>query len=275
MHPPVNPLVVVGIMAVAVTVVIGLLYLVRSVEPASGLTVDTNRATVFYGMVSTAFAVLLAFVVLVSFQSFNQGKSGAESEAVAVVQLFRTAAFFPAPERETLQAEIACYARAAVSEWPAMRKGGQSRVVDMWVARMQQTLLRVRLGSSAADTAFSSLLDADDVRTRGRRERLSEARPVVSTPVWFTLAVGGLVVVLSALLFADPRERFLLQACLMSAVTIMVVSGLVLVWFLDHPYENSAGSIRPVEMQRSIDIVDAEVAALPIPCDSSGELRPA
>lgn len=70
-----------------------------------------------------------------------------------MVQLFRTAAFFPAPERETLQAEIACYARAAVSEWPAMRKGGQSRVVDMWVARMQQTLLRVRLGSSAAETA--------------------------------------------------------------------------------------------------------------------------
>jgi hypothetical protein len=40
----VNPLVVVGIMVVAVAVVLGLLYLVRSVEPADGLLRDVGRA---------------------------------------------------------------------------------------------------------------------------------------------------------------------------------------------------------------------------------------
>jgi hypothetical protein len=271
----VNPLVAVGIIALGVAVVIGLLYVVRSVEPATGLTRDTNRAFALYGMVTTAFAVLLAFVVLVAFQSFNQGKSGAESEAVSVVELFRTAEFFAPREREMLQAEIACYARAAVAEWSAMRDGRQSRVVEMWVARMQRTKSRLSLASPTAETAFSSLLDEEDERTRARRQRLSEGKPVVSTPVWFTLALGGLAVLLTALLFADRRERFLVQAALLSAMTIMVVAGLVLVWFLDHPYEDSSGSIRPVEMQRSIAIMDAESPALPALCNPSGEPRPA
>jgi hypothetical protein len=65
------------------------------------------------------------------------------------------------------------------------------------------------------------------------------------------------------------------QASLVAAVTIMMAAGLVLVWFLDHPFEDSTGSIRPVEMQRSIVIMHAENPALPSLCTSSGEPRPA
>ena len=270
-----NPLVAVGIIAVGVAVMIGLLWIVRTMEPATGLTRDTNRSFALYGMVSTAFAVLLAFVVLVAFQSFNEGKSGAESEAVSVVALFRTAAFFDRRARETLQAEIACYARAAVAEWPSMRDGGQSRLVDIWVARMQRTSSQLPLDSPTAEAAFTRFLEEEDERTHGRRERLAEGRPVVSTPVWFTLALGALAVLLPALLFADRRELFLVQGSLLAAMATIVVAGLVLVWFLDHPYEDSSGSIKPVEMQRSIATIDAESPALPTLCSPSGEPRPA
>lgn len=270
-----NPLVVVGIMAAAVAVMVGLLYVVRRLVPATGLLVEVDRANAFYGMVYTAFAVLLAFVVLFGFQSFNQGRSGAEREAVAVVELFRTAGFFPAPQGEELQGEIACYARAVVREWRAMEDGRDSRVVDRWVGRMQRTWARLPLESRSAEAAVSDLSTADDLRTTGRRERLAEARPVVSTPVWLTLGVGGAVVVFAALLYANRRERFLVQASLLAAVTIMVVAGLVLVWFLDHPYENSTGSIRPVEMQQSIAEMDAENPTLRTPCTPGGLPRPA
>ena len=274
-HAPVNPLWVVGILAAAVGVVLGLLYLVRNVEPADGLFIDVGHGNALYGLVSNAFAVLLAFVVFVAYQSFNQGRSGAELEAVAVGELFRTAEFFAGPERQTLQAEIACYARAAVDEWPLMRDGDRSRVADMWVVRMQRSWARLSLDSPTAQAAFSNLAEADDDRTTGRRERLAQGLAVIATPVWFTLAIGGAVVILAGLLFADPRERFLVQASLLAAVTIMVVAGLMLVWFLDHPFEDSTGSIRPVEMQRSIEVMDSRQAMLPRLCTSSGTPRPA
>jgi hypothetical protein len=145
----------------------------------------------------------------------------------------------------------------------------------MWVERMQRTWAQLSLDSPTAQAAFSNLAAADDDRTTGRRERLAEGLAVISTPVWFTLVVGGAVVILAGLLYADPRERFLVQASLVAAVTIMVVAGLVLVWFLDHPFEDSTGSIRPVEMQRSIRVMDAREPTLPRLCTSSGEPRPA
>ena len=151
-----------------------------------------------------------------------------------------------------------------------MRDGGRSRVVDLWVRRIQDTSSALPVDSPVRAEAFGSLLDEEDERSRGRRERLAEAAPVVSTPVWLTLGVGGIVVVLTALLFADRRERFLVQASLTAAVTLMVASGLVLIWFLDHPYEDAAGSIQPVEMQRTIDIMEDDRPGLPRLCDSSG-----
>ncbi|HEX2127519.1 MAG TPA: hypothetical protein VHF45_13290 [Thermoleophilaceae bacterium] len=270
-----NPLVVVGIMVVAVALMVGLLYLMRRLVPTTGLLVDVGRANALYGLVCTAFAVLLAFVVFVGFQSFNQGRSAAEREAVAVMELFRTAGFFPAPEGDVLQGQIACYARAAVREWRPMSDGRHSRVVDMWVGRMQRTWARLPLDSPTAQAAFSNLTAADDVRTTGRRERLAERRAVVSTPVWFTLAVGGVIVVLTAVLYADPRERFVVQAFLLSAVTVMVVAGLVLVWFLDLPFEDSTGSIKSTEMQRSIVEMEGENPGLPALCSLSGRPVPA
>ena len=58
--------------------------------------------------------------------------------------------------------------------------------------------------------------------------------------------------------FADRRESFIVQASLIAAITALVVSGLLLVWFLDHPYENSSGSIKPDEMERELAIVEHE-----------------
>jgi 4-amino-4-deoxy-L-arabinose transferase-like glycosyltransferase len=106
---------------------------------------------------------------------------------------------------------------------------------------------------------------------------IAEAMPVVAAPVWLTLGVGvgGLVVVLTALLFADPRERLFVQASLLVAVTLMVVTGLLLVWFLDHPYEDAAGSIKSVQMQRTIEIIQDERPGPPRLCHTSGNPRPA
>ena len=49
---------------------------------------EHNKAFDFLG---TAFAVLLAFVVLEAYDSYNEGKRGAELEAQAVLELSRTA----------------------------------------------------------------------------------------------------------------------------------------------------------------------------------------
>ena len=54
----------------------------------------TSAAGVF-GVLATGFSVLLGFIVFLAFTSYDQSRSGAETEAQVVVQQIETAQFFP------------------------------------------------------------------------------------------------------------------------------------------------------------------------------------
>jgi hypothetical protein len=239
-------------------------YLIANPEPLSGI----------FGVVGTAFAVLLAFVVLVAFQSYADGRGGAEDEAGAVVEMFRTGRFFPA-QRSKLQGELECYARSVVhDEWPAMRHREHGALVDDWIVGMRSTIENLEVRTPAQQAAFEHLLEQRDERASGRRDRLAEAEPVVPAPVWFILVLGGAITIFGVALFADRRERFLVQGGPMAMVSALVAASLLLVWFLDHPYENKSGSIKPVEMRRSLEMMHNEQPGVSPPCDVRGRPRP-
>jgi hypothetical protein len=257
--------------AVASAAAVGLMYLVRRRSKADHFFIEIERGAGIFAFLGTAFAVILAFVVLAAFESFNDAKGGAEQEATAIVQLSRTAEFFPPAERDPIEGVLICYGRAVIDdEWPAMKNGDRGPLVGTWVNRFQGDLKQIEPKSEAQKAAFLQLLEQQDNRTDGRRERLSEANRSIPAPVWFFLVLGAFVTVAFALFFADRREGFIVQGSLIAAIAALVVSGLLLVWFLDHPYENHSGSIKPDEMERQLFIVEREHAAVAPPCDEQG-----
>jgi hypothetical protein len=66
------------------------------------------------------------------------------------------------------------------------------------------------------------------------------------------------VVIASVALFADREEAALTQAAMAATVAIIVVSGLVLVRFLDKPYEDKSGSIKPTAMERTLALMERQ-----------------
>src|SRR5947209_6184448 len=98
--------------------------LVRRRAPAGSYFEDGDRASGVFGVIATGFAVLIGFVVFLSFQSFDTSRSGAEAEAQIVEQQFETAQFLPDDVRGVLSGELVCYARNVVyQEWPRMASG--------------------------------------------------------------------------------------------------------------------------------------------------------
>src|SRR4249919_405841 len=259
------------IVAAAAGIAVGLMYLVRRRSRVDHFFVEVERGAGIFTFLGTAFAVLLAFVVLEAFGSFNDAKTGAEEEAISVVQLSRTAAFFTPAERDPLGGTLICYGQAVIhDEWPAMKHGDRSPVVQGWVNRLEDGLRDLHPADPAQEAAFLQLLQQEDKRTEARRARLSEANRSLPAPVWCILGLGATVTVGFALFFADRREHFLVQGSLIGAIAALVVSGLLLVWFLDHPYENRSGSIKPDEMERQLVIVESEQVGAPQLCDSEG-----
>ena len=97
------------IVTAAAGIAVGLMYLVRRRSRLDHFFVEVERGAGIFTFLGTAFAVLLAFVVLEAFGSFNDAKTGAEEEAISVVQLSRTAAFFTPAERDPLGGTLICY----------------------------------------------------------------------------------------------------------------------------------------------------------------------
>jgi hypothetical protein len=235
------------------------------------LLADTGRASTTLSLVGTAFAVLLAFITLAAFQTYNGAKSGASSEASAVLELFRTAGLFPVAQRDRLRADFVCYGRAVINdEWPAMADERTSPVVDRWIAQYRAQFDRLNLSGSRERLGFQEILADARARTDGRQERLDEATPSVPAPLWIVLILGGLVTIALQIVMADPREGLLMQECLIAGVTLIVSAGLLLVSFLDHPYEGRTGSITPFEMQRTLSEMHEAQPALRVPCDTRG-----
>jgi len=256
----------------AAAIAVGLMYAIRRRARVDYFFIEVERGAGTFAFIGTAYAVLLAFVVLEAFQSFNDAKVGGEEEATTIVQLSRTAEFFPAAKRAPLEGSLLCYARAVIhQEWPAMKEGTRSPILQGWVGRLEEDLHQLHPRTNAQQAAFLKLLDQEDQRTDARRARLSEANRALPAPVWFILGLGAFVTIGFAMFFADRREHFIVQGALIGAITALVVSGLLLIWFLDHPYQNQSGSIKPDEMERQLVVVEAEQAGAPQLCDAQGQ----
>lgn len=83
------------IVLVATALAIAAMLTVRRTAPAGSYFEDGDRAAGVFGVLATGFAVLLGFVVFLSFESFDTSRAGAEAEAEIVAQQFETAQFFP------------------------------------------------------------------------------------------------------------------------------------------------------------------------------------
>src|SRR4051812_32663089 len=76
--------------------------LVRRRAPDGSYFADGDRAAGVFGVLATGFAVLLGFVVFLAFTSYDQARSGAETEATIVGQQFETAQLLPPPAASKL-----------------------------------------------------------------------------------------------------------------------------------------------------------------------------
>jgi hypothetical protein len=250
------------LIVVAVAAAVGLILFVRRFAPAGGFFTDSDRAAGVFGVTGTGFAVLLAFVIFLAFSSYDRAREKASLEAVAVSQLYRTAKVFPPETQRELQGELICYARAVIGdEWSTMREERASPVVDGWLTHIEQTIDGIRLRTDNERVAYDHWFDQQAERREGRRGRLAEASPLVPSLVWLALFLGGALVIAYMCFYADPAEPIVVQAMMIGVVTTMVVAGMLVVRFLDQPYSDASGSIKPAAMTMSLQQMEAESRA--------------
>jgi hypothetical protein len=263
----------VTIAATALSIVAMLL--VRRRAPEGSYFSDGDRASGVFGFLATGFAVMLGFVVFLTFTRYDESRAGAEVEALVLVQQFRTAQLFPEADGALLSGQLICYGRSVLhQEWPRMEDGSGTSALNPWGLQLFRTLEGVEPSAASEQSAYDAWLDQTSAREEARQDRLHGAEGVIPTAVWLVLFLSGAIVLVYMLFFADSGERAVTQAVLIGSVTAVMVMTLFVLRVLDHPYEPGVGGLRPVAMERSLEAMAEASDELglsdQLPCDESG-----
>jgi Protein of unknown function (DUF4239) len=254
------------------------LLLVRRNAPDGSYFNDGDRAAGVFGVLATGFAVLLGLVVVLAFTSYDESRAGAETEALTLAQQYEVVHLLPPAAGRRLASELLCYGRSVVhEEWPRMQNGTQTDAANPWGVVLFRTLRAIEPKTAAQQAAYAKYLDQRLDREAARSARIHGAVGVIPGPLWLVLFVIAAMIVGFMLLFADSGERAFVQATLIGTVVAVMAATLLVIAFLNNPYQHGLGSLKPTAMQRTLQILDQERGIVgdstTPPCDERGRAR--
>ncbi|MGW0534755.1 bestrophin-like domain [Streptomyces sp. NPDC003032] len=233
---------------------------------------DTGMAVKdLVGPLLTLTVLLLAFLLVTASGSYGKAEVAARGEARALDQLTEIAEYAPATERERVQADTVCYARAVrTQEWPAMADGNGSAAPTTW-----STDLRRSFRALEGKPLFGMLIGADNKRSDEREERLTQATASIPSAIlWFLLAT--LTITVMALAVCIPRRNNRGQIIVLTVITALLTATLCIIRDVDRPFGGIVNvdptAITEVERQATRDFL-ANHQAAELPCDDTGNRR--
>ncbi|MEP6954128.1 MAG: hypothetical protein ABI950_08725 [Solirubrobacteraceae bacterium] len=264
------------VILLAVNVVtIAAMLLVRRGAPEGSRFKDGDRASGVFGVLAGGFGIFAGFIIFLAFTTYDQSRSGAEAEALTVVQQFETAEFMEPALHDRLTGDLVCYARSVVhQEWPQMTDGKAGAAINPWAIALFRSLEPANPTRATEQAAYAKWLDQTSDREEARRDRLHGAEGIIPSSIWLVLLLIASVVFVFMLFFADSGEGVGAQAMLMGSAATVIVVTLLAINALDNPFRNGIGRIEPVAMQRSLQVLDRARAVVrdnaPLPCDGRG-----
>ena len=251
------------VIAVACAVAVASLLFVRRRAPEGGFFEDGDRAAGVFGVLATGFSILLGFIVFLAFESYDQSRTGAEQEALVLVQQVENAQFFPPASRAELTGELVCYGRSVVNgEWDRMRAGTEGDAINPWGVTLFRSLQAVRAEDrDRADRVRQ--VARPDLGARGGAPG-SRPRRVGCDPdqLWIVLFFVAGVIFVFMLFFADRGERAVVQGVLIGSVVAVMAALMLLLNGLDDPFHGGVGGLQPVAMERSLRMIDEALGAI-------------
>jgi len=235
-----------GVLIVALYVAFSVagLCLVRRWFSAHEFKLHNDIADPLFTTLGTIYAVLLAFMVIITWQSFDSSDRNVAREANYLADLYRDSTPLPAAFRQELKIDLKEYAGAIVDdEWPLMAgNGGRSRKVEAEQQKLWDLYSGFRPAGETEKVFFAESVQKFNDACEMRRQRLLDAGAGLNGLLYFILIAGGLVAISFTLFFGS--ENFGPQLLMTSLLATVIALTLFTIMALDFPFTGDI-SIKP------------------------------
>jgi hypothetical protein len=219
--------------ASAVVLALAGLAVVRVLVPPGVLRESNDAVGNYLQTLGTIYAVLLAFVVFVVWQQFNDTRGQVEAEANELLDLARTARGLPPSVSVRFMEQANGYVDQVLSrEWPAMARGDDEELErgDLVLQRMWDLLVAYEPCSECHKSLYDEALARFNDLSDRRSSRLSSSRLRIPFALRLLLYSGGVMTVGSMYLLSVERAAVhgLITAALAGAIShvLYIISDL-------------------------------------------------
>jgi hypothetical protein len=224
----------VGALSVAL---LGLL-LVRRRVPLQSLKEQHDVAGVAFAVIGGFYGVLLAFVLVASWERFERARANTEAEANALGDLYRQASGVPEATATALRGDVVAYLHSVIeSEWPAMTEGTFSAQTQQLYFQVWSTVLDMPADDSKTASLFQCMVGKLDDFGEARRYRLLYMQNGLPPVIWDFLLGFGVITVGFTYFFGMPRV--LPQAIITVVLTGAIVCTLFIIREMQTPFSGT------------------------------------
>ncbi len=223
-----------GAIALSIT---GLL-VVRHFIPHNKLKLHHDVADPILGALGAVYAVLLAFVVIAVWQSFDKSNSNVQLEANYMADIYRDAEAFSPDFRPKVQALLQEYRQAVVNyEWKTMARGEMSTEVEGLMRKIWSLYTTYQPKNSTEQSFFDESVRKLNSFRELRRQRIMDSKTGINPLLWFVLIAGALAIISFTFLFGTEN----LKAQIVMGVLLSAIISLILftILSLDFPFTGS------------------------------------
>jgi len=244
------PLTILGLIFVGGAIlysVIGVLVVRRFVHPDK-LKVHHDVADPMLGAVAALYSVLIAFVAITVWVSFDKSNSNVQLEANYLADVYRDSEALSPDFHQKVATILREYRQAVVDyEWKTMARGEMSPEVEKIMNQIWAMYTNYQSKTRTEQSFFDESVRKLNSLRELRRERIMSSRNGIEPLLWLVLVVGGLSTISFSFFFGTKN----IKAQIIMAILLSILISLILFTILemDFPFTGSvAVSSEPFRM---------------------------
>jgi Ni/Fe-hydrogenase subunit HybB-like protein len=195
----------------------------------------TVVAGFIFAGVAVLYAVLLAFVVILGWETLNSAHATTYTEADQLSNIYWIARSLPAPQGPAIEDLTLKYAHTVIDrEWPLMNEGKTSPEAQRLLTQIRADVFRFSPRTRQQQVLYEQAVVSVNGLTAARRDRVDAMTEEVPEPIWVALIAGAVITIGFCLLFG--LKNLTVHIGMVMAIAALITISLILIKDMQYPF---------------------------------------
>jgi hypothetical protein len=224
-----------GMVLVSVGFSVTGLVLVRKIIPVHKTKLHNDIAGFIFATVGVIYAVMAAFLVVISWQNFDNTTNRLEHEANIYADIYRDSTGISAEFNERVRKALGDYVKSVVNdEWPLMAKGLESEKSHALLHAVWDIYAKYEPRGEKEKIFFEESVRKLNEGNEVRRQRIIDAGSGIHGILWLVLIICGMITISFSFLFGTENfSVHIVMTCLLASLIALVLFTIMV---FDYPF---------------------------------------